>query len=161
MVAEQLVVEKKGRGRDVQGIGKRPIEDANSDADNPKSPYIPANKRITGKGGHRSFDDQLAMLGNLIPNRDLTVSEAGKHRSRSTDKNFASGSPPREKGGDMYYKIDPHLMTRFMENVRSSQAEITSDLKQQHRWLSSQENKNRQVTESLISVAMNQMNEQH
>ena len=151
MVADQLV--GKSKGEKMNEVGKTTPGKAHqkrmteNDENGQKR-----EKCHTGKGAHHSHDDQLVSMEWLESHIGKLEPEAGSKRARSTGPDSTPGSPPREKG--MYYKIDPKLMTGFMENVRQSQREIQETITRQNSNIIAQERTQREQTESMIENAM-------
>ena len=60
----------------------------------------------------------------------------------------------------MYYKVDPKLMTSFMDNARKTQKEMSRELADQRKLLHDNDRNQRDITEQLINQAIQKMGAQ-
>ena len=123
-----------------------PTKDADKRERSEPSEIAPAGTIMHRKG-------KLSGKGRPIMRKSIVAKDDGHldlHSSSSPDarlpKRNKSTEPGHDRKGNMYYQIDPALMTNFMDNVKNTQKTIQLTIEQQQaEFLTEKETRRREM----------------
>ena len=93
--------------------------------------------RIVRRKTTSSLDDQLVTRGWRYAHTTPSPDAKARRRNQSEE-------PERDRTGNMYYKVDPAMMTDFMNNVKATQKNIQETIARQNTEIEN-ERKNRRL----------------
>ena len=110
--------------------GKNSPITRNENENGSETRMIPVQNRGKGKGRTIRRKTAPAMDDILISQAWREMGQTSSPEAKAT-KRTHSADPERDRHGNMYYKIDPDMMTDFMKNVTTTQRDIQQTMQQQ------------------------------